>query len=66
MKAKSNFVDVLGATLTALILFGMLFGFLWLFGLTGGRYVLTFVSLAAILVGWGWWKLVKRHSPSEQ
>ena len=65
MKTESNFVDRIGATLTALILFGILFGFLWLFGLTGGRYVLALVFLAAILVGWGWWKLVSRHSPPE-
>ena len=65
-KARLNFVDIIGATVTALILFGMIFGFLWIFGLAGGRYFLTAAFLASIFVVWGWWKLVSPHQYSDE
>jgi hypothetical protein len=52
--------DVIGATSVALLLLGLIAGFLWLFGLTGGRYMLPLVAGAAGLVVWGWWQLVKK------
>lgn len=55
---KKSYTDAIGATLMALLLLGLLAGFLWLFGLSGGRYVLSLVLIAAGAIVWGWWKLV--------
>lgn len=53
-----SYADAIGATLMALLLLGLLAGFLWFFGLSGGRYVLSLVVIAVGAIVWGWWKLV--------
>lgn len=58
--------DAIGATLMALLLLCLLAGFLWLFGLTGGRYVLTIVLGVAGLIVWGWWKLISSKPSADE
>jgi hypothetical protein len=53
--------DVVGATVVALLLLFLVAGFVWIFGLSGGRYMLSLVVGAVGVIVWGWWQLVKKR-----